>query len=277
MASPDPTGPLAGDLARARAAAQEAGAILRDMAPVGVAGAGALGVAEKRAGDFVSAADLRAEAALRDALCRDGDGWLGEEGGAVAGEGGRRWIIDPLDGTTNYLRGLDHWAVSIALEVEGRLQLGVIHDPTRNETFWAVEGGGAFLNATPIAPARTGTLRGALFGTGVPFGAMAHIDEHAADIARLMPACAGLRRLGAASLDLAYVACGRLDGFWERKLRPWDIAAGLVILREAGARLEALDPTERPEETGTVLTAAPQLFDGFAAILRAAQPGGQRA
>jgi myo-inositol-1(or 4)-monophosphatase len=274
--TPDPSataGCLATDLDRAVAAAQEAGAILRGMMP----GRAGLAAEEKRAGDFVSAADLRAEAALRAALCRDGDGWLGEEQGEAAGEGRRRWIVDPLDGTTNYLRGLGHWAVSVALEVDGRLRVGVIHDPLRSETFSAREGGGAFLNGVPITPAATGSMRAALFGTGVPFGTMAHIDDHAADIARLMPACAGLRRMGAAALDLAYVACGRLDGFWERRLRPWDIAAGLVILREAGARVEGLDPAEQPERTGTVLAAAPQLFDDFAAILRAAQTGLRRA
>ena len=117
----------------------------------------------------------------------------------------------------------------------------------------------------------TAILRDALFGTGIPFGTMDHIADHAADIARLAPHCAGLRRMGAAALDLAYVACGRLDGFWERRLQPWDIAAGLVLLQQAGAVVAGLDPGLPPEQTGTVLTAAPGVFQPFAQILRAGQ------
>ena len=113
-----------------------------------------------------------------------------------------------------------------------------------------------------------GSVSAALFGTGIPFGDMDHIDDHAADIARLMPACAGVRRMGAAALDLAYVAAGRLDGFWERKLQSWDIAAGLVLLREAGAVVEGWTKDERPEVSGTVITAAPALFTEFASIVR---------
>jgi myo-inositol-1(or 4)-monophosphatase len=124
------------------------------------------------------------------------------------------------------------------------------------------------LNGAPIRVSNTASLSSALFGTGIPFGNMAHIDDHAADIARLMPHCAGVRRIGAAALDLAYVAAGRLDGFWERRLQQWDIAAGLLLLREAGARTAALDPADRPEQSGTVLTANPVLFDGFAALIR---------
>ena len=180
----------------------------------------------------------------------------------------RRWIVDPLDGTTNFLRGIGHWAVSIALEDEGGLCLGVVRDPLRGESFAAARGAGATLNGRPISVAGTTDLSAALFGTGIPFGGMAHIDAHAADIARLMPHCAGVRRMGAAALDLAYVAAGRLDGFWERSLQHWDIAAGLVLLREAGARVEGWTQTERPEDTGTVVTATPALFPAFATCIR---------
>ncbi len=224
---------------------------------------------EKRAGDFLSAADLAAERHLRSRLrrARPADGWLGEETGA-GGSGHRRWIVDPLDGTTNFLRGIGHWAISVALERDGRLVMGVVHDPVRQETFAAQVGGPASLNGRPIAPAPTGDMAHALFGTGIPFGDMPHIEGHAADIARLMPRCAGVRRMGAASLDLAYVAAGRLDGFWERRLQPWDIAAGLVLLRQAGARTEGWTPAEAPEDTGTVVTATPGLFDAFAQCIR---------
>jgi myo-inositol-1(or 4)-monophosphatase len=229
----------------------------------------ALTIRNKRAGDFLSEADTEAEGALRTSLlgARPGDGWLGEETGATA-PARRRWIVDPLDGTTNFLRGIPHWAVSLALEVDGVRQVGVVHDPVKGEVFSALRGAGAWLNGAPIRVVGTASLSSALFGTGIPFGDMAHIDEHAADIARLMPRCAGVRRMGAAALDLAYVAAGRLDGFWERRLQPWDIAAGLVLLHEAGARVEALSPDDRPEASGTVLAATPGVFDAMAAVLR---------
>lgn len=232
-----------------------------------------LSVTTKRAGDFLSQADVEAETCLRRILLGacPSDGWLGEETGETA-SALRRWIVDPLDGTTNFLRGIPHWAVSIALEVDGVRRVGVIHDPVKAETFSATLGAGAHLNGAPIRVAKTSDLSSALFGTGIPFGSMDHIDDHAADIARLMPHCAGVRRMGAAALDLAYVAAGRLDGFWERRLQPWDIAAGLVLLHEAGARTAALDLGDLPERSGTVVTATPALFDGFAGLLRN-QPG----
>lgn len=224
----------------------------------------------KRAGDFVSQADQDTETYLRDTLAKERpeDGWLGEETGAAGTPAPRRWIIDPLDGTTNFLRGIGHWCVSIALEEAGQLTLGVIHDPLRQEIFVAQHGAGATLNGRPIRVAPTKQLQPALLGTGIPFGTMAHIDDHCADIARLMPHCAGVRRMGSAALDLAYVAAGRLDGFWERRLQIWDIAAGLVVLREAGARVEGWEPGEHPEDTGSVITATPALFDPLATSLR---------
>jgi myo-inositol-1(or 4)-monophosphatase len=257
------------DLALATRLASEAGDILlghwatRDT----------LTVSAKRAGDFVSEADREAEASLRRgfAEARPDDGWLGEESGAGGGSD-RRWIVDPLDGTTNFLHGIGHWAVSVALENRGELTLGVVHDPLRAETFAAIRGGGATLNGRPIGVAQPAHLAAALFGTGIPFGDMPHIDDHAADIARLAPQCAGVRRLGAAALDLAYVASCRLDGFWERRLQPWDIAAGLVLLREAGARVEGWTSQESPETNGTVIAASPALFPAFAACLRGGMP-----
>ncbi|MFD1509391.1 inositol monophosphatase family protein [Lacimonas salitolerans] len=255
----------ADDLDLAVTLAQEAGEILlrhwHDRAR--------LTVTHKRAGDFVSEVDLAAERHLRNGLlgARPGDGWLGEETGGE-GQSDRRWIVDPLDGTTNFLRGIPQWAVSVALQDHDRLTVGVVHDPLRGETFAARIGGPATLDGARVSPATTATLEPALFGTGIPFGTLAHIDDHAADIARLMPLCAGVRRMGAAALDLAWVAAGRYDGFWERRLQAWDIAAGLVILRAAGARVEGWHSSESPEDTGTVITATPGVFDAFAACLR---------
>lgn len=256
---------LRADLALALRAAQEAGDILLEY----WSDRDGLTVTRKRAGDFVSDADRAAEAHIHAQLqrARPGDGWLGEESGAAAG-GLRRWIVDPLDGTTNFLHGIGHWAVSVALEDQGGLLVGVIHDPLKRETFSALRGGGAFLNGAPIAGSGSDDMSAALFGTGIPFGTLPHIDEHAADIARLMPRCAGVRRMGAAALDLAYVAAGRLDGFWERSLQPWDIAAGLLLLREAGVSVEGWMQEEDPAKSGTVITATPALFAEFSACLR---------
>ena len=255
---------LQAELALAVTAAEEAGEILlahfraRDR----------LTVTSKRAGDFVSEADMAAEAHLRRRLLGawPGDGWLGEETAAAAGR--RRWVVDPLDGTTNFLRGIPHWCVSVGLEVAGRPCLGVVHDPLRGETFAAVVGGQVTLNGQVVGLAATQDMAEALFGTGIPFGGMAHIGDHAGDIARLAPHCAGVRRMGAAALDLAYVAAGRLDGFWERRLQAWDIAAGLALLSAAGARVEGLAVGEDPWVSGTVVAAVPALFDRFAGVLR---------
>jgi myo-inositol-1(or 4)-monophosphatase len=253
------------DLAQAVSAAKAAGELLMKHWDKRLA----LTVSSKRAGDFVSEADVSSELLLKELLIAEGsaDGWLGEDGGGGIGTFSRRWIVDPLDGTTNFLRGIPHWAVSIALEQNGELVLGVVHDPVKSETFAALKGHGATLNGEAIGVSVTQDLTGALFGTGLPFGTMDHIKDAAHDIAALMPMCAGVRRMGAAALDLAYVASGRLDGFWERKLKLWDIAAGLVLLREAGARVEGWGD-ELPEASGTVLCATPGLFGAFAQTLR---------
>lgn len=252
------------DLTLACNAARRAGQFLREH----WASRDQLSISTKRAGDYVSQADHGAEAMLRRDLlgARPGDGWLGEESDGLAGR--RRWIVDPLDGTTNFLRGIAHWAVSIALEVDGQLVLGVVHDPLKQETFSARTGDGLRLNDAPLAAVAPPGFDAALFGTGLPFGDMPDIPDHAADLVRVLPQSAGVRRMGAAALDLAYVAARRLDGFWERRLRPWDIAAGLVLLREAGCRVEGWSPEDRPEDSGNVIAAPPAIFDRFAAMLR---------
>lgn len=250
------------DLDRAEQAARAAGAAL--MAHWGARDR--LDVQAKRRGDYVSQADAEAEQILRQHLLRPGEGWLGEESSALPGA--RRWIVDPLDGTTNFLRGIGHWAVSVALEDQGRLVLGVVLDPVKDEIFSAHLGGGAHLNGQRLDPVPPHGFDAALFGTGLPFGDMPHINDHADDLRRVLPQSAGARRMGAAALDLAYVAAGRLDGFWERRLRPWDIAAGLVLLREAGCRVEGWTPEDRPEDSGNVIAAAPPLFTMLAGAIR---------
>lgn len=256
---------IANDGVLATALAREAGELLLDH----WAHRDRLVIDSKRRGDYVSQADRESEALLRDGIAKahPEDSWLGEETGAKT-QGARRWIVDPLDGTTNFLHGIGHWAISIALEDSAGLVLGVVHDPLRRETFTAVRDGGATLNGEPIRTSCATRMESALFGTGIPFGSMPYIDAHAADIARLAPHCAGVRRLGAAALDLAYVASGRLDGFWERRLQRWDIAAGLLLLQESGAITQGWTPDQRPIDTGTVITATPTLFPLFAGYLR---------
>ena len=197
-----------------------------------------LHITEKTVGDFVSDADHTAEATIAAHLDKAFPryGWLGEESGARAGGAdGLRWIVDPLDGTTNFLKGLPHWAVSIALYQNDTPLCAIIYDPAKSETFSAEFGKGAFLNGRPLQLNQTTALNSALFATGVPAGGrVGHLKHCLRDLEHLMPQCAGIRRWGAAALDLAYVAAGRIDAYWERNLGPWDIAAGALIVEEAG-------------------------------------------
>jgi len=230
-----------------------------------------LQVSSKSAGDFVSRADIAAEAAIREILteARPNYGWLGEESAPVEGKDPtRRWIVDPLDGTTNFLHGMPHWAVSIALEFKGEIVAGVIFDPAKDEMFIAEKGMGAFMNGTRLRVSNRNTLSECVFATGVPFSAKRTLPAMLHDLAQLMPACAGVRRWGAAALDLAYVAAGRYDGFWERELQPWDIAAGLVLVREAGGFTGPIREGEGIFERGEIIAANAEIFDKFAKIIR---------
>ncbi len=230
-----------------------------------------LQVSMKGAGDFVSRADIAAEQIIRDELCgeRPNYGWLAEESEEVHGEDPtRRWIVDPLDGTTNFLHGLPHWAVSIALEHKGEIVAGVIYDPAKDEMFIAEKGQGAWMNQTRLRVSGRTKMIEAIFATGLPFGGRSDLPETLQDMARLLPTCAGVRRWGAAALDLAYLAAGRYDGFWERRLHAWDIAAGIIILREAGGLAEAIDPKQGILESGEIVAANEAIFGKFAAIVR---------
>ncbi|MEL6549810.1 MAG: inositol monophosphatase family protein [Pseudomonadota bacterium] len=230
-----------------------------------------LQVSSKGPGDFVSRADIRAEEIIREELTRARPtyGWLAEESGETPGEDPtRRWIVDPLDGTTNYLHGLPHWAVSIALEHKGQIVAGVVYDPAKDEMFFAEKGVGAFMNDTRLRVSGRRSMIEAVFATGLPFGGRGDLPETLQDLARLLPAVAGVRRWGTASLDLAYVAAGRYDGFWERRLKPWDLAAGIIIVKEAGGFVEPLDPAGDILADGEIICANDPLFPGFAKVIR---------
>ncbi|WP_439156375.1 inositol monophosphatase family protein [Yoonia sp.] len=232
-----------------------------------------LQVSAKGPGDFVSRADRQAEETIREELsrARPSYGFLGEEGREIAGEDPtRRWIVDPLDGTTNFLHGLPHWAVSIALEHKGQIVAGVIYDPVKDEMFYAEKGGGAWLNESRLRVSGRHKMIESIFATGLPFAGRADLPDTIRDLARILPACAGVRRFGAAALDLAYVAAGRYDGFWERGLHAWDLAAGLVIIREAGGIVEPLHPGGDVMADGQVICANEPIFETFAKVIRAA-------
>lgn len=231
-----------------------------------------LQVSAKGAGDFVSRADIAAEKIIRDELmtARPSYGWLGEETGETDGQDPtRRWIVDPLDGTTNFLHGLPHWAVSIALEHKGEIVSAVVFDPAKDEMFWAEKGAGAWMNESRVRVSGRRVMAEALFATGIPFGARKTLPATMRDLARLMPACAGVRRFGAAALDLAWVAAGRYDGYWERELNAWDMAAGMLLVREAGGFVTALRADDDIFASGSIIAANGELHAPMAAILRA--------
>ncbi|EKX58567.1 inositol monophosphatase family protein [Cereibacter sphaeroides] len=229
-----------------------------------------LQVSSKGPGDFVSKADREAERIIREELmgARPTYGWLGEETGEAAGQDPtRRWIVDPLDGTTNYLHGLPHWAVSIALEHKGEIVAGVIFDAAKDELYWAEKGAGAWMNESRLRVSGRRHMIEAIFATGVPFGGRSTLPATLQDLARLMPTCAGVRRWGSAALDLAYVAAGRYDGYWERGVSAWDVAAGVVLVREAGGLISGIREDQNPID-GSLICGNQNLFEPFRKIIR---------
>ena len=196
-----------------------------------------LQISQKGPGDFVTHADKRTEQILVEELsrARPGYGFLGEEGGAVEGKDKtHRFVIDPIDGTSNFLHGIPHFAISIALEREGQLVAGLIYNPITDEMYTAEKGSGAFLNNKLLRVAARKEMAPSLFATGLPFLGRDGQARSLAETGAVMAISSGIRRFGAASLDLAYVAAGRVDGFWERGINLWDTAAGIVLVREAG-------------------------------------------
>lgn len=231
-----------------------------------------LQVSSKGPGDFVSKADREAERIIKEELmtARPTYGWLGEETGEQDGaDPTRRWIVDPLDGTTNFLHGLPHWAVSIALEHKGEIVSAVVYDPAKDEMFVAEKGAGCWLNdSRRLRVSGRRVMIESIFATGVPFGGRGTLPATLQDLARLMPVCAGVRRFGAAALDLAYVAAGRYEGYWERGIQPWDIAAGILLVKEAGGFVGPVREGDDPLEKGAVIAGNGELFEPFAKIIR---------
>jgi myo-inositol-1(or 4)-monophosphatase len=230
-----------------------------------------LTVRRKQRADFVSEVDVAAEQAiirtLREAY--PGHSFHAEESGKSATETEHVWIIDPLDGTTNFLHGFPQYCVSIALKHKGVLQQAVIYDPNRNELFTATRGAGAFLNDRRIRVSATDRFEDSLIGTGFPFRELANFDEYLRMFSSVAKQTAGVRRPGAAALDLAWVAAGRIDGFWEMGLSAWDMAAGALLVREAGGLVGDFSGEEGWMESGRVVAANSKLFSTLLAAINA--------
>lgn len=217
-----------------------------------------LQVSKKGPADFVSTADTRTEKILIKELtkARPEIGFLLEEGGEIKGEDEtRRWIIDPLDGTTNFLHGIPHFAISIALEENGEITTGMIYNPITDEKFWAEKGKGAFLNGRRLRVSGRRHMDDAVYATGIPFKGRGDHGRFLKELEEVMRLSAGVRRFGAASLDLAFVAAGRYDGFWETDLQPWDIAAGIILVKEAKGFVSEFDARQNMLKSGNIVAA----------------------
>ena len=233
-----------------------------------------LQVSVKGPGDFVSAADRKSEKILMEELqkARPAWGFLMEEGGTVEGQDPQhRWIIDPLDGTTNFLHGIPIFAISLALERQGQIVAGVVYNPIMDELYVAERGGGAFMNDRRLRVAGRRDLTDCIIGTGVPFIGRGDHAAYLAELRAIMNETAGVRRCGAASLDLCWTAFGRLDAYWERHLNPWDIAAGILIVREAGGFVSDADGGTAMFETGGVLAGNEDIHRKVLAVLKGAK------
>ena len=240
-----------------------------------------LQVSRKGPADFVSRADINAEKTIRKELSKARPGWgfQLEEGGVIEASepGAPVWVVDPLDGTTNFLHGIPHFAISIAVmetDRQGRRSItaGSVFDPVKNEFFFAEKGKGAFLNERRLRVSGRRGMADSLFATGIPFLGRGDGDDHAAflkQLAAVMAVSSGVRRNGAAALDLAWVAAGRFDGFWERGLSLWDIAAGVILIREAGGFVSDFASRDRALDSGDVVAANPAIHADLVKLLRA--------
>ena len=214
-----------------------------------------LNIAEKSKNDFVSEVDYRAEQEIISTISKayPDHAILAEESGISEKSSECQWIIDPLDGTTNFLRGFPQFSVSIALKFRDKIEHAVVYDPLRDEIFCASRGQGAKLNDRRIRVTNRRSLEGALLGTGIPFREDQNLDAYLKTLKALLPTTAGVRRAGSAALDLAYVGAGRLDGFWEYGLKPWDMAAGCLIIQEAGGVISDMKGSDNYLETGNLV------------------------
>jgi myo-inositol-1(or 4)-monophosphatase len=247
-------------------AARRAGSIINRAALDG----GGLEVRSKRMNDFVTRVDHAAEEAIIETVHKayPEHAVLAEESGETAGRAEYQWIIDPLDGTTNFIHGFPQYCVSIAIRHRDALAHGVIYDPLKNELFTASKGRGAFLNDRRIRVSKCTRLGDALVGTGFPFKEVSQIERYVKQLQMIMTSTSGVRRAGAAALDLAYVACGRLDAFWEMGLSAWDMAAGALMIQEAGGLVADLRGEDRYLESGEIACATPKVFPALLEALR---------
>ena len=232
-----------------------------------------LQVSRKAPADFVSAADIKAEQTVFEALekARPGYSFLGEERGLVEGtDKTHTWIVDPLDGTTNFLHAIPHFAINIALQREGAIVAAVTYNPVTNELFWAEKGKGCFVNDKRLRVAGRKHLDESVLGTGIPFLGHGQHARFLKELHQISQRVAGVRRFGAASLDLAYVAAGRLDGFWERDLKPWDMAAGVLMITEAGGKVTNADGGDDIMGSGSICAANLELHPLLIEKLKAA-------
>lgn len=223
---------------------------------------GSLKIQTKTYNDFVTEVDKAAEQAIIETLkdLYPSHGFLGEESGESNSESEHIWIIDPLDGTTNFLHGLPQYCISIALQERGVLTQGLVYDPNRNDLFTATKGRGAFLNDKRIRVSQRTKLQQAMVGTGFPFRDFTHLDTYMSMLSDMIKKTSGIRRPGSAALDLAYVAAGWYDGFWEIGLSAWDIAAGGLLVQEAGGIVADFEGNESWLQTGNILAANPKIF-----------------
>ena len=226
--------------------------------------AGGFEVQTKRANDFVTEIDKAAENAIIDIIRQSypDHAILAEESGSDTGAEKTEytWVIDPLDGTTNFIHGFPQYCVSIALRYRGQLAHAVVYDPLKNELFTASKGRGAYLDDRRVRVTKCAHLRDGLIGTGFPFKELDRLDLYMRQMKKMMTSSAGVRRAGAAALDLAYVACGRMDGFWEMGLSKWDMAAGALLIKEAGGLVGGLTGEDDWYETGDIVASTPKLF-----------------
>ena len=232
-----------------------------------------LQVSRKGAADFVSAADIKAEQSLFESLtkARPGYSFLGEERGLIEGtDKTHTWIVDPLDGTTNFLHAIPHFAINIALQREGAVVAAVTYNPVSNELFWAEKGKGAFVNDRRLRVAARQRLDESVLATGIPFLGHGQHARFLKELHQISQRVAGVRRFGAAALDLAWVAAGRMDGFWERDLSAWDLAAGLLLVTEAGGKVTTAEGGEDILAAGSVCAANLDLHPLILERLRAA-------